>query len=260
MKRKSNHLILVLFLFVAFGCSKDDSIQSELNLEGKRVSQVFENGELSTRYAYKTNGLLDTIHFYSQFITTGFFGVPEYNSDNLLAKQQYYRNTSEGPVPAGSITFSYSNGMVVEYSSINEKNTFKYESGKCIEWSRYEDNILEEKKSFTYDSNGNIAEELKTEYDNGELFVKIKIEYEYDSNHSPESYIYQFTPGFPASKNNITLRNQTVIDSAPGILYGAVDSKYEYEYVQDGYPTKSTKSYMSEGEWIEDTITEYTYF
>ena len=260
MKRKLNQLLLAILIAFAFGCSKDDSIQSKLTLEGKQVSQVFEDGQLTTRYTYKPNGLLDTVHFYSKFFASGLFATSEYNSDNLIASQEYYRNTSEGPIPTGSITFSYSNGMVVEYSSINEKNTFKYENGKCVEWSRYQDDILEEKKSFIYDQNGNIKEELKTDYDNGKLFVKIKIEYEYDSNHSPESYIYQLTPGFPTSQNNITLRNQTVIDSAPGTSFFVADSKYEYEYDLDGYPIKSIKSYMADGDWIQDTVTEYTYF
>lgn len=260
MKRKSNQILLALTITLSIGCSKDDSIQTKLTLEGKRVSHIFEDGELTTRYAYKTNGLLDTVHIYSQFITSGLFGIPEYNDDNLLERQEYFRITSAGPVSAGSISFSYSNGLVVEYSSLSEKNTFKYENGKCIEWDRYIDDTLEEKKSFIYDPSGNIIEELKTEYDNGELFVRIKIKYEYDSNHSPESYIYQFTPGFPTSPNNITLRTQTVIESAPGVFFEGADSKYEYEYDQDGYPIKSVKSYMSKGEWIKDTVTEYIYF
>jgi hypothetical protein len=192
----------------------------------------------------------------------------EYDGQNRLVKTYDYG--SDGVFDTQTITYNTDNSVMVEETHSNYGNHIDYGQSVKI-YVRKGNKITVDTIAFTINEDGYIVKSkyFTNQYQDGNLIIYDDTEngyrngssYEYDDKKSPFSnsntskWLLQHLVGHvSASKNNVLENNY--ITAGEDMMTGSYSYKYEYD--SDGFPTKQTCEWYSEGN-EETTTTRYTY-
>jgi hypothetical protein len=204
-----------------------------------------ENGNAKTKYKYDRQNRIVKICRFDGTETITYAGnlvtVERVSSDNGIdikeyVKEKYVKNRNTITVDTIAFTIN-EDGYIVKED--NGSTTYQYKDG----------NLIEKKFVSIYNDAGD---------DNGDVNS-----YGYDDEKSPFSnsntpkWLLQRLREYAyASKNNVLTSNYEDYITGGDMLSGSYSYKYEYD--SDGFPTKQTEEWYSEGN-EDTTITRFTY-